>query len=189
MTVHSKIPNNLAKASLLQQILVRALSGALGAGISAACLYPFENMKTRQQFVSPDENSNPDNKAKGKKSGNIFVEFYRQIKIILEKEGLSGFYSGFVPYITLTILSWGTFFGIFEFFKNIIGVKTASEIWWASFVSGILNVLITIPFHVLSNFVIRYKKDKGIELGMWEAVKKIICESGIIGFYRGLIFS
>jgi len=51
-------------------------------------------------------------------------------------------------------------------------------------------VILTIPLSVISNFVIKHKKDKGESISMWQAFVRIICKKGgWKGLYGGLLFS
>jgi hypothetical protein len=91
--------------------------------------------------------------------------------------------------VVYNVVNWGTFFGILELIKSIFPVQTSSQIWWASFVSGLCNVLLTIPLSVISNFVIKHKKDTGQSISMYQAFIKVVCKSGWRGLYGGLLFS
>jgi hypothetical protein len=87
-----------------QKILIKGLSGALGAGIGACVLFPLENIKIRQMV---DESKNgPEN------SGMIST----CVKI-LRDEGIAGFFVGLVPYTVYSVTSWGVFFLLYEFIK------------------------------------------------------------------------
>lgn len=92
------------QAMEFKKILIKGLSGALGAGFSAVALYPLENVKIRQIV---DKRKNPDEQ-KG------MVE---TILAILKDEGLSGLFVGVVPYASYSIASWGIFFLFYESIK------------------------------------------------------------------------
>jgi hypothetical protein len=95
---------NLPNASPAKKILIKGLSGALGAGFSAVVLFPLENIKIRQMV---DETKNLA-EAKGLISTCLNI---------LETEGLSGLYSGLIPYATYSVVSWGVFFLCYEYLK------------------------------------------------------------------------
>lgn len=87
-----------------KKILIKGLSGALGAGFSAAALYPLENVKIRQIV---DKRKNPDEQ-KG---------MLQTILAILRDEGVSGLFVGLVPYASYSVASWGIFFLFYETIK------------------------------------------------------------------------
>lgn len=67
------------------RILIKGLSGALGAGIGAFVLYPLENVKIRQMV----DESRSDEESQG---------MLTTIAKILREEGASGLFVGVVPY-------------------------------------------------------------------------------------------
>lgn len=87
-----------------KKILIKGLSGALGAGIGAVILFPLENVKIRQMVE--------DKSANEKKRSLI-----GQIQHILKQEGVTGLYIGCIPYVAYSVASWGIFFLIYEFLK------------------------------------------------------------------------
>lgn len=100
----SMAPVNLPNVSEARKILIKGLSGALGAGFSAVALFPLENIKIRQMV---DESKTPE---EGK--GMIATALK-----ILKTEGLGGLFVGLVPYASYSIVSWGVFFLCYEYIK------------------------------------------------------------------------
>lgn len=86
----------------LQQILIKGLSGAIGAGISNTVLFPFENLKTRLILANDDE----------KKQGVAKI-----VKKILKHEGIGGFFVGVKSYVIYSVGTYGIFFLIYEAMK------------------------------------------------------------------------
>ena len=87
-----------------KKILIKGLSGALGAGFSAAALFPLENVKIRQIV---DKRKNPDEQ---KGMLQTILEIFRD-------EGVSGLFVGLVPYASYSVASWGIFFLFYETIK------------------------------------------------------------------------
>lgn len=93
-----------AQASPMQKVLIKGLSGALGAGVSAIALFPLENIKIRQMVE--------DSKEPGDSNGILGTT-----SKILRDEGIQGLYVGLAPFATYSIFSWGVFFLFYEFLK------------------------------------------------------------------------
>ena len=89
----------------VQQILIKGLSGAIGAGISNTVLFPFESIKTRLMLQSDESN---DSEKFGVRE--MIAEVYR-------KEGLGGFFVGIKSYVIYSVGTYGIFFLIYETIK------------------------------------------------------------------------
>lgn len=100
----SVTPVNLPNISEGRKILIKGLSGALGAGFSALALFPLENIKIRQ-IVDESKNSE---EVKG-----MIATCIR----ILKDEGVVGLFVGLVPYISYSVVAWGVFFLGYEYIK------------------------------------------------------------------------
>ena len=87
-----------------KKILIKGLSGALGAGFSAVSLFPLENIKIRKMVDK--------SKSESSKQGMMSTA-----ATIYEEEGISGFFVGVVPYASYSIVSWGIFFLLYESIK------------------------------------------------------------------------
>ena len=85
-----------------QQILIKGLSGAIGAGISNFVLFPLENIKTRLMLATDEE----------KKEGTLSI-----IAKVYEKEGVSGFLAGINSYVIYSVGTYGIFFLTYEALK------------------------------------------------------------------------
>lgn len=85
-----------------QQILIKGLSGAIGAGISNFVLFPLENIKTRLMLATDEE----------KKEGIISI-----INRVYQKEGISGFLAGINSYVIYSVGTYGIFFLTYEALK------------------------------------------------------------------------
>jgi hypothetical protein len=100
----SMAPVNLPNVSEGRKILIKGLSGALGAGFSAFALFPLENIKIRQ-MVEESKNS--------EESLGMISTCLK----ILKDEGIAGLFVGLIPYASYSVVSWGVFFLCYEFIK------------------------------------------------------------------------
>lgn len=87
-----------------KKILIKGLSGALGAGIGAVVLFPLENIKIRQMV-------------EGKSDDEKKRSLIGQMQHILKQEGITGLYIGCFPYVAYSVASWGVFFLLYEYLK------------------------------------------------------------------------
>lgn len=174
--------------STAQKIQIKALAGGIGAGLSGILLYPFEQIKTRLQQAENTPDKETREKEKQQKD-SFQKEFVVTFKKICAKHGVLSLYEGVVPMVCFQVASWGVFFGILETLKQLFTVQTASQIWIASFLSGLANAFLTSPLSVVSNHVINHNKNSPTSLSMLGAFKQIIRDNGIAGLYKGLMFS
>lgn len=98
-------------------------------------------------------------------------------------------YQGIIPEVVYQVVTYGVFFGILEFLKTRFTVKTASQIWMASFCSGLINIFITSPLSVIASSVISHNKNNLKPISMYGAVQQILKDNGPIGLYKGFLFS
>jgi len=191
-----KPENQLLISDRAVEVLTHGLSGALAGCISTCFLYPIENVKTRMQAMAKSQKQSEQPKdfesgtdvetPKKNKHEEAKKPSINQTALqILEKEGFKGFYKGIVPYIVGTLASFGIYFFWYEFFKGhfIKGGFDAAGILKTSCISGAITTTATNPIWVVHTRIL-LEKDK--KLSILKAIKSIIENEGLGGFFKGL---
>jgi len=107
------------------------------------------------------------------------------VNYIIKTEGIAGFYKSIVPYIIATLVSSGSYFFWYEFFKGIF-IKGGYNIWGytkTAFCAGFISTTVTNPINVIHT---RMLLEKGKSGGMRRTIKKIFKQEGLVGFLKGL---
>jgi adenine nucleotide transporter 17 len=158
------------------------LIGSLSSGITGTLLFPLENVKIRLQLAD---------KSRSKVKMSFYQEMVSTMKMIIEKEGVRGLYSGLTQYLIYNMSQWGVYFYFREFFRdyfnkhNLIQNLTLRNIV-CNYLAGIVNVFLICPLSVLFNYVVSKKKSSGVSLSMAQACRDIYAKNGFKGFYKGL---
>jgi len=173
------------------EVLNHGISGALAGCISTFLLYPIENVKTRMQAMAK-ANQQHQTIEEGATTGTVNLEKKEKkptvtdtVKEIIRKEGIKGFYKAIVPYVIGTLASFGIYFFWYEFFKGIFSKQefNAWQVMKTGLVAGCITTTFTNPIWVVQTRILLEKSNK---LNLWEAIKSIVHNEGIGGFFKGL---
>ena len=170
------------KSGFCSDTLRAGVVGSLSSGITGTLLFPLENVKIRLQLAD---------KRGSREKMSFYQEMLRTMQEIVQKEGITGLYSGLIQYLIYNMSQWGVYFFFKEFYQdyfdkhNLIKNKTLRVII-CNYLAGITNVLIICPLSVLFNYVVSKRKSTGVTLSMLQACKEIYAKSGLKGFYKGL---
>ena len=170
------------KSGFCSDTLRAGVVGSLSSGITGTLLFPLENVKIRLQLAD---------KRGSREKMSFYQEMLRTMQEIVQKEGITGLYSGLIQYLIYNMSQWGVYFFFKEFYQdyfdkhNLIKNKTLRVII-CNYLAGITNVLIICPLSVLFNYVVSKRKSTGVTLSMLQACKEIYAKSGLKGFYNGL---
>lgn len=148
------------------------LAGALAGGIEAICVWPTENVKTQLQL-------------QGKVANPKFTSFSSGVAYIAKNQGVRGLYTGLVPILIGALPKAGIKFGSNAFFnKKLRELPLHRSVvdFSAGLCAGALEaVMVAVPVETI--------KTKTIEMncGFVEGSKRTLAESGIRGFYKGVL--
>jgi len=177
------------------EVINHGISGAFAGCLSKVLLYPLGNIEARLQAHAKEEalahkadtsskkleseTSDTSNEAKKITVSEI-------VNQIMEAEGVKGFYKGLVPYVIGTLISSGTYFFWYEFFKGIFIKEGFNALGYSktAFCAGLISTTITNPINVLHT---RILLEKGKSSGMRKTIRKIAKTEGIAGFFKGLL--
>jgi hypothetical protein len=107
------------------------------------------------------------------------------LKIILNQEGLSGFYKGLIPSLFLTINPIIQYV-IYEFLKERVskdGFISSASIIWTSALSKLITTLFTYPILSVKTLIQANEKKNPFEV--LELLGKMIQEKGPLYLYKG----
>lgn len=176
----SPIKNALASKLATSNIspYIKLVAGMAG-GVSEACLLqPLDVAKTRLQL----------DKA-GKYKG-----MFDCLKTIAKEEGTSALYKGLTPFVTHLTLKYALRFGMFEWFKKLLGADkdgntTAGKNFTAGLLVGSLEAcMIVTPFEVIKTRLQKQVNVPGVEpkyKGPIDVVVKVVREEGVRRMWSG----
>lgn len=170
------------KDDFLRDMILRGLIGSASSGFTELVLFPLENIKIRLQLTEKEETS---------ESKSFYQEMVSTMADVVAREGISGLYSGLVPYLIFNMVKWGAFFPIRDCVRKILEkAKLIKNDFLRdiviNYVSGSLNTFLICPLSVIFSFVVSYRKRTGRSLSMIQAALKIFQKKGFSGFYSGL---
>lgn len=157
-------------------------AGMMAGGGTTAILHPLDLMKVRFQA---DTSSHSAQKPR-------FYTF-KEILRIRRSQGVQGIYQGFSANWLASITSWGLYFYFYEHMKVKLGVdgkrKFSAKYFAASGLAGATTVVIVNPLWVCKTRMCLQQpgSDKGGYSSLFGALRKILREEGIRGWYRGLV--
>eukprot|EP01101_Sappina_pedata_P013397 TRINITY_DN9661_c0_g1_i1.p1 TRINITY_DN9661_c0_g1~~TRINITY_DN9661_c0_g1_i1.p1 ORF type:complete len:318 (+),score=36.78 TRINITY_DN9661_c0_g1_i1:185-1138(+) len=172
--------------------LVVLASGSAASGATTIFFQPLDLIRTRLQVQ------------KSMVSGDYAYRSGRDAFVqIWKREGLLGFYSGVVPNVAGSAISWGLYFLIYESFKSFFQKRMdlnqdgnrqlgMSQHFVSGMGAGIIVAALTNPIwviktRILTQVTVKNGKTSGNYYnGALHAVKRIIAEEGVAGLYRGL---
>ena len=153
--------------------------GALAGGISGALTVPMQTILIRYQNVV----STPPEAA--------FSSYRQTIRTIYKIDSIPGFYAGFVPSLAGIIVYRGTYFGLFDTGKAMIGNSSSVLSMFA--MAQIVTLTAGCVSYPLATITVRLKMDAGREhknyTGMWDCARKMIAKEGNRSLFRGLPFT
>ena len=150
------------------------INGAISGICSSIISLPFQVISTNMKLINLSQNEK--------------IKTLKMIKTIYKKEGIKGFYRGFIPNLIRITLSDAIFFRVLETSQNILKNKlNANEFLTHTLSSSIAmtsNCIIINPFVVISttNEKLGFNKYKNITDGF----KQIYKNEGLIAFTKGL---
>jgi len=150
------------------------LNGAISGLSSTVFNVPFQVIRTCMMIETPKNGIQP--------------TMTNTIKRIYSKEGLKGFYRGFLPSLIRLPLGNAFYFGTLEQTKKILNKRFKTNDIITNFVSSAAGItvqsIVTNPIYLISTRfeAVGMNKYKNII----DAVKKILEEEGIKGFTKGL---
>ncbi|KAI9004397.1 solute carrier family 25, member 32b [Hyaloraphidium curvatum] len=158
-----------------------AIAG-LGAGaISTLLLHPLDLIKTRLQIDSSS--------SRRQRIGGTM----RAIRSVLAAEGSRGLYQGFSPNVVGAAVSWGVYFGWYEYAKGQLRARSGEELSMpehlvAAGVAGCLTQVFVNPIWVVKTRMCAQKvTDPDRYRSLADAFVRMYRGEGFLTFYRGLI--
>mmetsp|Transcript_0 Transcript_0/g.2 ORF Transcript_0/g.2 Transcript_0/m.2 type:complete len:291 (-) Transcript_0:1386-2258(-) len=154
------------------------LSGLTAGLASSFFLHPLDLLKTRSQVDEGLASRSLVHRARG-----IYIS-----------SGLLGFYRGVIPACLGAGLSWGLFFGIYDFTKATLYKSTSTSVVGSSptlnFVgstfSGCVVVFLTNPIWLIKTRLELQTHGNQHYSGTIQAAKRIVHEEGYLGLYKGV---
>ncbi|WVW82682.1 hypothetical protein I302_104693 [Kwoniella bestiolae CBS 10118] len=167
---------------------IHALAGSVGGCVSMALTYPLVNLSTRAAVQTKKED----------------LTLIQAIKKTIEKEGLSGLYSGLSSSLAGIAITNGVYYAFYEETRSVLLRRRANsphstsalstgEGIIAGMIAGSITTLVTNPIWTIqtkqsTQSVIETKQgeSKKIKPGMIEAANEIFEKDGLKGFWRGI---
>lgn len=172
----------------IRNTILKGLIGSASSGATELALFPLENIRIRLQLsekTDDDETQKP-----------FHQELIHTLVEIIRNEGITGLYSGLVPYLIYNMVKWGGFFSLRDVVRRVFIklnlFKEENQFWrdtCCNYVAGVLNVFLICPLSVIFSVIVSNKKKTGITLSMFEAASKIFMKNGLKGFYSGIKMS
>jgi hypothetical protein len=172
-----------------------SMDGATAGFIAAIALQPLQVIKTAMQIKSIEQiiktRSELLHEAKLKLKNRVgkydMLSFSEATKVVYEREGLKGYYRGFVPSLFKATFSSATFFGVLSFAKNFLhrfSDDTKQINFYSAIFARTLQAIVTNPVYVVKTRfeVIGFNEYTSIA----DAVTKIYATEGLKGFMVGL---
>lgn len=164
------------------------VAGIVAGGAATLCLHPLDLIKTRLQVTTKQRNSYliPSS------SPASMVGQFRQI---IEVDGIKGLYRGLLPNFIGAVTSWGTYFLLYSYFKQIAqrgkeGTTTrlsSLEYFVAAGAASFSTVTITNPIWLLKVKMCTQDLTNPQFRNTAHAIKEIYAKNGLKGFYVGLL--
>ena len=150
------------------------LNGAISGLSSTVFNVPFQVIRTCMMIETPKNGVQP--------------TMTKTIKKIYSKEGIKGFYRGFIPSLIRLPLGNAFYFGTLEHTKKLLNKRFKTNDIITNFISSAAGItvqsIVTNPIYLISTRfeAVGMNKYKNV----FDAVKKILEEEGIKGFTKGL---
>lgn len=100
---------------------------------------------------------------------------------------LQQYYRGVFPNLVGNVSAWAIYFGLYSEFKEAFATETSSNYFAASAMAGLSTTLLTNPIWVLKTRILSTSKTKTSYSSMWDGVRKIYTNEGILTFWKGTI--
>ncbi|WWC89668.1 uncharacterized protein L201_004593 [Kwoniella dendrophila CBS 6074] len=168
---------------------IHALAGSVGGCVSMALTYPLVNLSTRAAVQTKKED----------------LTLIQAIQKTLEKEGLSGLYSGLSSSLAGIAITNGVYYAFYEESRSFLlkrrsktpystSALTTSEGIIAGLIAGSITTIVTNPIWTVqtkqSTHAVTETSNNGeikkIKPSAWEAAKEILEKDGLKGFWRGI---
>lgn len=160
--------------------VIHALAGAGGGVLAMTATYPLVFLSTRAAVKTQNENKS----------------VYQAVVEILEREGLTGLYSGLSSSLLGIAVTNGVYYYFYERSKGIFlingkkGLSTMESII-TGLIAGCATTIISNPVWVVqtTQAVRTMDQNSDVEikkLGFLETLRHIMAKSGLKGFFRGI---
>ncbi|EST06159.1 Mitochondrial substrate/solute carrier [Kalmanozyma brasiliensis GHG001] len=181
--VRTLYQNRLAKRSAsgvaIMSTAAELVLGAVAGALAQIFTIPIAVIATRQQLGTTEAAKD------GKKPDESFVG---HAKVILQEDGITGFWRGLKPSLVLTVNPAITY-GVFERVKTIIlaasvdGKMTPGKSFLVGALSKTLATVVTFPY-ILSKIRLQAKNTK--YTSAIDCLTQIAREKGLSGWYQGM---
>jgi len=153
---------------------VAMVTGAVAGGIEAFAMWPTENIKTQLQLQSKAENPK-------------FTSFSGGVRYVVQNEGVLGLYNGLVPIILGSLPKAGIRFGGNAFFKgHLLEMDLPLPSSIVNLLGGMCAGASEAIFAVTPMETVKTKTIQ-MKCGFLEGMGRILTDSGISGFYKGVV--
>ena len=152
----------------------QAFAGFMGGAVSTLMLHPLDFLKTKLQV---DE------------TNKSVRQRLTTIPKIISDSGIRGLYRGLSPNFAGATAAWGLYFYFYTHWKSIIGGQgklSATQHLVASALGGATTTIFTNPIFVVKTRMMTQTIDSKAYKGLLDGLKRISCEEGIRGLYRGI---
>ena len=171
------------------------IDGAISCFIASIMLQPFQVIKTAMQ-IKPVESQNKTKsellheqalKLKNTSKRYDMLSFTEATKVVFEREGLIGYYRGFLSSLIKATAAGGIFFGSLALSKNFIRNFTDEDRtvnFCSAAISRTVQAILTNPIIVIKTRfeVVGFNEYNSIKDAIW----KIHSKEGYSGFFVGL---
>ncbi|KAH3677607.1 hypothetical protein WICMUC_001710 [Wickerhamomyces mucosus] len=163
------------------------LSGLTAGFLTTTVTHPLDLLKIRLQ-LDPSSNT------------KVFQNFKKQINLIYVKysfaQTFQNLYRGILPNLIGNSLAWSIYFTSYRTFKDyrhkeierLDSNLTSLDYLTSAFAAGSLTAFLTNPIWVLKTRILSTNKsDPGAYTNLFDGIKRILKEEGILGFWKGFL--
>lgn len=158
---------------------IQLVSGGVAGICAALCTCPLDVIKTRLQ-VQTSFAGQPGHKYEGP------VHAFR---LILQEEGLRGFYRGINPTMLGLVPTWAIYFTVYDYLKTLQASRAetapTSVHLSSAVVAGAISSTITSPVWLVKTRM-QTQSSQGHYISTWQSMKYIKNTEGFFALYKGL---
>lgn len=144
-------------------------AGVLAGGTAVLLLHPLDLLKTRFQATNTNDSS--------------YFNIGRQLGG-LARQGPQELYRGFTANLMASVVSWGTYFGLYHLTKLWWPSERPHEILISSATAGILTVFVANPLWMAKT---RICQPNSSEKSLYHCLCKAWSSERLAGLYKGLV--
>ncbi|KFD57766.1 hypothetical protein M514_01436 [Trichuris suis] len=159
------------------------VAGLAGGFISTAAVHPLDLLKIRCAVNEGNLKVRPE-----------FKSYAHVARSILSERSIFGLYQGITPNLAGSTISWGVYFLLYNYFKDLIRASLnldtlhARHNLSAGLLAGNITLLITNPIWVAkTRLCLQYESQPASYGGFIDVLRKTFLTEGIRGLYKGFL--